>query len=87
MANPVKSDVWATQVDNVIREYVNARIHEELKPVRDDTAALLSALLRIREASQSDIGTLTARVNDAEELIKMSSWRVAKLRSLAIEEE
>ena len=87
MANPVKSDVWATQVDNVIREYVTARIHEELKPVRDDTAALLSALLRIREASQSDIGTLTARVNDAEELIKMSSWRVAKLRSLAIEEE
>ena len=87
MANPVKSDVWATQVDNVIREYVHARIHEELKPVRDDTAALLSALLRIREASQSDIGTLTARVNDAEELIKMSSWRVAKLRSLAIEEE
>ena len=87
MANPVKSDVWATQVDNVIREYVNARIHEELKPVRDDNEALRVALLRIREASQSDIGTLTARVNDAEELIKMSSWRVAKLRSIATEEE
>lgn len=87
MSNPINSSVWATQVDAVIRDFVNARIHEELKPVRDDTEALRGALLRIREASQSDMGTLTARVNDEEELIKMSSWRVAKLRSLATEEE
>ena len=87
MSNPINSSVWATQVDAVIRDFVNARIHEELKPVRDDTEALRGALLRIREASQSDMGTLTARVNDAEELIKMSSWRVAKLRSLSTEEE
>lgn len=87
MTNPIKSSSIAGQVDALIRDYVNARIHEELKPVRDDNEALRVALLRIREASQSDIGTLTARVNDAEELIKMSSWRVAKLRAIATEEE
>ena len=63
MTNPLKSSVWATQVDANTRAYVDARIHEELKPVRDDTEALRVALLRIREASQGDIGQLTARVN------------------------
>ena len=87
MTNPVNSKHWASQVDAVTREYIDARIHEELKPMKDDIAALRSALLGIREGLQADMGQITARVNDAEELIKMSSWRVAKLRSLAIEEE
>lgn len=80
------SRVWASQVDSVTREYVNARINEELKPIRDDMAALRSALLGIREGSQGDVGQLTARVNDVEELLQMSSSRVAKLRQLANEE-
>jgi hypothetical protein len=87
MSNPLKSSVWAAQVSAETRAYVNARLHEELKPIRDDTEALRVALLRIREASQGDMGLLTARVNDAEELIKMSSWRVSKLRSMATEED
>ena len=87
MTNPVNSKHWASQVDAVTREYIDARIHEELKPMRDDIAALRSALLGIREGLQADMGQITARVNDAEELIKMSSWRVAKLRSLATEGE
>jgi hypothetical protein len=43
-------------------------------------------LLGIREGSQGDVGQLTARVNDVEELLRMSSSRVAKLRQLANEE-
>ena len=77
------SRVWATQVDSVIREYVNARINEELKPIRDDVAAVRSALSVMRQGSQSDIGQLTARVNDVEALIRMSASRVAKLQKLA----
>lgn len=80
------SRVWASQVDSVIREYVNARINEELKPIRDDMAAVRSALSVMRQGSQSDIGQLTARVNDVEELLQMSSSRVAKLRQLANED-
>ena len=80
------SRVWASQVDSVTREYVNARINEELKPIRDDMTALRSALLGIREGAQGDVGQLTARVNDVEELLRMSSSRVAKLRQLANEE-
>lgn len=86
MTNPVNSKHWASQVDAVTREYIDARIHEELKPMKDDIAALLSALLVIREGSQGDVGQLTARVNDVEELLRMSSSRVAKLRQLANEE-
>ena len=48
--------------------------------------AIRSALLGIREGSQGDVGQLTARVNDVEELLQMSSSRVAKLRQLANEE-
>jgi len=80
------SKVWATRVDSVIREYVDARLTEELRPIEDDIAALRGALLGIREASQSDIGQLTARVNDAEALLQMSTSRIAQLRRLADEE-
>ena len=77
------SKVWATQVDAVIREYVGAFLNEEIKPLRDDIAALRSALLGIRESGQSDIGKLTARVNDVEDLLSMSTSRIAKLAQLA----
>lgn len=86
MTNPVHSRHWASQVDATTREYINARINEELKPLRDDIAAMRSALLVIREGGQTDVGQLTARVNDVEALLNMSTSRVAKLRQLADEE-
>jgi len=82
----VNSRHWASQVDASTREYINARITEELKPVRDDIAGLRSALLGIREGNQAEIGQLTARVNDLEALLQMSTSRVAQLRRLADEE-
>lgn len=86
MTNPVSSRHWASQVDATTREYINARINEELKPLRDDIAAVRSALLVIREGGQTDVGQLTARVNDVEALLNMSTSRVAKLRQMADEE-
>ena len=80
------SKLWASQVDPVIREYVNARISEELGPIRDDIAAFRVALLGMREGYQSANGDLTARVNGVEELLNMSTTRVARLRQLADEE-
>lgn len=82
----VHSRHWASQVDATTREYINARIQEELKPIRDDIAALRGALLGIREGYQSSNGQLTARVNDMEALLKMSTSRIAQLRQLADEE-
>jgi hypothetical protein len=80
------SKVWATQVQPVVREYISAFLNEEIKPLRDDVAALRSALLSIRESGQSDVGQLTARVNDIEDLLKMSTSRIAKLAQLASED-
>jgi len=83
MTNPVHSRHWASQVDASTREYINARIHEELKPIRDDIAALRSAILAARESLQRDMGDVAGRMANTEELLAMSASRAAKLADLA----
>ena len=83
MTNPVHSRHWASQVDATIREYINARIHEELKPIRDDIAALRSAILAARESLQRDMGDVAGRMANTEDLLAMSANRAAKLADLA----
>jgi len=83
MTNPVHSRHWASQVDASTREYINARIHEELKPIRDDIAALRSAILAARESLQRDMGNVAGRMANTEELLAMSASRAAKLADLA----
>ena len=83
MTNPVHSRHWASQVDVTTREYINARIHEELKPMRDDIAALRSAILAARESLQRDMGDVAGRMANTEELLAMSASRAAKLADLA----
>lgn len=87
MTNPTKSSVWASQVDAVVREYVNARINEELKPLRDDIAALRGAISRTRESLQRDMSNSDGRLTNVEDLIGMSSKRVADLAALAKDKE
>jgi hypothetical protein len=70
-------------VDASTREYINARIHEELKPIRDDIAALRSAILAARESLQRDMGDVAGRMSNTEELLAMSASRAAKLADLA----
>lgn len=83
MTNPVKSSVWASQVDAVVREYVNARINEELKLLRDDIAALRGAILRTRESLQREVSDSAGRLTNVEDLLNMSTKRVADLAALA----
>jgi hypothetical protein len=83
MTNPVNSKHWASQVDAVTREYIDARIHEELKPMKDDIAALRVAILATRESLQRDMGNVAGRMSNTEELLEMSSSRAAKLASIA----
>ena len=87
MTNPVKSSAWASKVDAVVREYVNARINEELKPLRDDMAALRVAISRTRESLQRDMGDSAGRVSNVEDLLGMSAKRVADLAALAKEKD
>ena len=86
MTNPVHSRHWASQVDVTTREYINARINEEMRPLRDDIEALRGALLSLRETANFNSGNLVGRLNNMEELLSMSSTRIAQLRTLANEE-
>lgn len=83
MTNPVPSSNWASKIDAATREYIDARIHEELKPMRDDIEALHSAILQVRESLQRDFGDVAGRVTNAEDLIGMSSSRLAQLAKMA----
>lgn len=87
MPNPVSSRHWASQVDATVREYIDARIHEELKPMRDDIEALRGAISRTRESLQRDMGDVAGRVTNAEDILAMSSTRVAQLAKLAKEKD
>ena len=75
----------ASKVEAVIREYTDARINEELAPLRDDIATLKDAILRLRENLQSDLGNVTGRMTSMETLVNMSTSRLAKLKEIAKE--
>jgi hypothetical protein len=87
MTNPPHSRHWASQVEATTREYVNARINEELTPIRDDIEALRGALLSLRETAQLNSGNLIGRLSNMEELLSLSTSRIAQLRTLASEED
>tara|TARA_B100000035_G_scaffold274950_1_gene251657 strand:+ start:1943 stop:2203 length:261 start_codon:yes stop_codon:yes gene_type:complete len=84
--NP-NSKLWETSVDSIVREYVNARIAEELKPIRDDIQALSSAISRTRESLQQDVGNVAGRITNAEDILQLSSSRIAMLAKLAKEKD
>lgn len=83
MTNPAPSRIFASRVDSLLRDYIDARIHEELKPLRDDIAALRGALLATRESLQRDMGNVAGRMSNTEDLLGMSTKRVADLATLA----
>lgn len=84
--NP-NSKLWESSVDSIIREYVNARLAEELKPIRDDIQALRGAISATRESLQRDMGNVSGRMTNAEDLLNMSTKRVADLAKLAKEKD
>ncbi len=83
MKNPVPSSAWASKIDANTREYIDARLDEELKPIRDDIAALIGAISQTRESLQRDLGDVSGRVTNAEDLIGMSGSRLAQLAKMA----
>ena len=83
MANPVPSSKWVSKIDASYREYIEAKLHEELKPIKDDIEALRSAILAARESLQRDVGDVAGRVTNTEDLIGMSGSRLAQLAKMA----
>jgi len=77
------SSVWASRVEPHLRDYIDARINEEIKPVRDDIAACLVALSHNNAATENKLGEQAAKLNDIEHVLNLPSYKIAKLLELA----
>lgn len=80
------SKSFASQVDPRTREYIDARIREEIAPIRDDITSMRVALLGLREKQQAELGNMAGRLTNMEDLLSLSAARIAQLRKLASEE-
>lgn len=83
MSNPIPSRLIAGRIDPTTRDFIDARLHEEIKVIRDDIRELRVALLAVRESLQRDMGSVSGRMSNAEDLLSMSSKRLADLAKLA----
>ena len=77
------SSVLASRIEPHLRDYIDARINEEMKPMRDDIAACLVALSSNNAASEIKLGEQTAKLNDIERVLNLPSYKIAKLLELA----
>ena len=77
----------ASFVDPRTREYIDARISQEMKAARDDISSLRTAVLALREAIHRDHGNLAAQVNDVAALVNLNPARASRLRALLEEDE
>ena len=77
------SSVLASRIEPHLRDYIDARISEEMKPVRDDIAACLVALSHNNAATEIKLGEQSAKLNDIQNVLNLPSYKIAKLLELA----
>tara|TARA_B100000780_G_scaffold128324_1_gene89979 strand:+ start:4029 stop:4286 length:258 start_codon:yes stop_codon:yes gene_type:complete len=77
------SSILASRIEPHLRDYIDARINEENKPVRDDIAACLVALSFNNGTTEVKLGEQEARLNDIYALLSLPSYKVVKLLELA----
>ena len=73
------SKALASAIDPKVRDYIDAKINEEIFPIRDDLDKLSGALLQVREADAVRCNTLSARISTVHELISLSRGRVERI--------
>jgi len=78
----VPSRNLANMVDPTTREYINARIHEEIKLIGDDTSGLGDALSKMRTESEIELGEMKARINEVEEILSLSGAKISRIKEL-----
>mgnify|MGYP003639765650 FL=1 len=77
------SSILASRIEPHLRDYIDARINEEIKPMRDDIAACLVALSLNNGTTEVKLGEQAARLNDIDALLSLPSYKVVKLLELA----
>lgn len=80
------SKALASAIDPKVRDYIDAKLKEEISPIRDDLSDLLCAISEVREMSQYDAGNLIGRINNMEQVLMMSSAKIARIRDLGKED-
>ncbi len=77
------SSLLASRIEPQLRDYIDGRINEEMKPLRDDIAECLVALSNNRAATELSLGEQAAKLNDIEALLRLPSYKIGKLLELA----
>jgi len=77
------SSVLASRIEPHLRDYIAAVVYEQTNPVKGDVSGVMDAVLANNAALVATIGELQARVNDLDALLKLPSYKIAKLLELA----
>jgi len=73
------SKALASAIDPKVRDYIDAKIKEELSPIRDDLLAIKIAISELRDADQQGRDTINAQVVKIQSIIKLSRSRVEQI--------
>jgi len=77
------SQTWAPRIEPHVREYVQAVALESVAPMRQDVSSVLASMTANDLKIEASMAELKAKMNVIEELLKLPSYKVAKLLELA----
>ena len=73
------SRALASAIDPKVRDYIDAKIKEELSPIRDDLLATKVAISELRDADQQGRDTINAHVVKIQSVLNLSRGRVEQI--------
>jgi hypothetical protein len=73
------SKALASAIDPKVRDYIDAKIKEEISTIRDDLLAVKIAISELRDADQQGRDTINAHVVKIQSIIKLSRSRVEQI--------
>jgi hypothetical protein len=78
MTTPHSSTI-ASSVDPKVRDYIEAKINEALRPIRDEIVVLNSAVLDARISNDTNSETVKSRIGSIEQILKLSRGRIEQI--------
>jgi len=73
------SGTIASAVDPKVRDYVNARLKEELRPIKDDLIAIKIAISDVRAADERELADIKGLVVKIQSVLQLSRGRVEQI--------
>jgi hypothetical protein len=66
-------------IDPKVRDYIDAKLQEEISPIRDDLSDLSCAISEVRDADLAGRDTIGALVEKIHQVLKLSRGRVEQI--------